>query len=112
MWPGCREIEVAGELDLAVSDDLRRALERAVDRGEHVLLDLTDCDFIDSSGLAVLVHGHGALRAGGRELLLSGVAGQVLRMLTVTGLTGQIRSAEAPASPREAAASVAACSAP
>jgi anti-sigma B factor antagonist len=112
MWPRCREIAVAGELDLAVSGELRRAIERAVDRGEHVMLDLSECDFIDSSGLAVLVHGHEALRAGGRELLLYGSAGQVQRMLTITGLTAKLRSAEAPASPQEAAARVAAGSAP
>jgi anti-anti-sigma factor len=85
-WPGAREVEISGELDGAVSARLRSALERAAARDESVLVDLTACDFIDVGGLAILVEGHGKLRARGRELLLYGVGGQVRRMLSITGL--------------------------
>jgi anti-anti-sigma factor len=87
IWPGCIEIEVEGELDLAVSDRLREALDAASERPCHVLVGLGACDFIDASGLAVLVTASRAFAARGRQLLLYGVHGQVRRMLTVTGLT-------------------------
>src|SRR5947208_17115902 len=75
IWPGCREIEVEGELDLAVSERLRAAIERATQERHHVLVNLSRCDFIDASVLTVLVEGHAGLREHGRQLLLSGVQG-------------------------------------
>jgi anti-anti-sigma factor len=88
IWPGCHEVEVAGELDLAVSDRLQAALDRAVARHQHVLLDLAGCEFIDASAVAVLLRSHEKLLSRGRELLLYGVHGQVRRMLSATGLAG------------------------
>jgi anti-anti-sigma factor len=87
-WPGCEEIDVAGELDLAVSDELRAALEHAVGERLHVLVDLSACEFIDLSGVEALVFANERLKARGRKLLLYGVGGQVRRMLAVTGLAG------------------------
>jgi anti-anti-sigma factor len=96
-WPGAREIEISGELDLAVSGRLRSALERAAASNANVLVDLTACEFIDVGALAILVEGHDMARARGRRLLLYGVGGQVRRVLSVTGLadTGR-RSTVAP----------------
>jgi anti-anti-sigma factor len=87
IWPGCIEIDVEGEIDLAVSDQLRAAFEAVRADPCHVLLDLDACTFIDSSGLAVIVAAGRNLADRGRQLLLSGVQGQVRRILWVTGLT-------------------------
>lgn len=87
-WPGCHEIDVAGELDLAVSGELRAALDWAVEERLHVLVDLSACEFIDVSGVEALVLAEERLRARGRQLLLYGAAGQVRRVLSVTGLAG------------------------
>jgi anti-anti-sigma factor len=102
IWPGCIEIEVEGELDLAVSDQLRAALERAQEESCHVLLGFGACSFIDSSGLAVLVAAGRSLADHDRQLLLYEVHGQVRRMLSVTGLaeSGMVASwKDAAASP-------------
>jgi anti-anti-sigma factor len=80
---GRTEIEVQGELDLAVADQLRDALERA--DGEEILVSLASCEFIDSTGIAILVH---ASKANGRKLVVHSPSVQVLRILQVTGLTG------------------------
>lgn len=88
IWPGCQEIEVRGELDLAVGEELREALNRALESRFHVLVDLSACEFIDVSGVEVLVQGHERLSAHGLQLLLYGVTGQVRRVLAVTGLSG------------------------
>jgi anti-sigma B factor antagonist len=87
IWPGCREIEVEGELDLAVSDRLKAAIQRATKERHHVLVNLSRCEFIDASALTVLVQGHQGLREHGRQLLLYGVQGQVRRLLSITGVT-------------------------
>ncbi len=86
IWPGCLEIEVAGELDLAVTDRLEAALAGAAAAHHHVLLDLEACDFIDASGLGVLIRADRKLRDRGCQLLLYGVRGQVRRMLALTAV--------------------------
>jgi anti-anti-sigma factor len=86
-WPDSRAIMVEGELDLAVADQLRDLLDRAGLDEMHVLLDFSRCSFIDSGGLAVLVSAEEKLRKRGLRLLLYGVRGQVLRLLSLTGLT-------------------------
>jgi stage II sporulation protein AA (anti-sigma F factor antagonist) len=88
IWPGCLEVEVTGELDLAVSDRLRAALGRAAVNDLHVLVDLSACEFIDASGVAVLVRGNERLRDRDCQLLLFGARAQVRRVLSVTGLAG------------------------
>jgi anti-anti-sigma factor len=85
-WPGCHEIKLEGELDLTSSGELEAALDRAVSRRDHVLLDLAACELIDAGGISVLVRGHERLRQRGRQLLLFGVHGQVRRLLSMTGL--------------------------
>lgn len=48
---------VDGELDLAVATALERELLRAIAiDGEGTVLDLTDCDFVDSTALEVILH--------------------------------------------------------
>jgi anti-anti-sigma factor len=86
IWPGCVEIEIEGELDFAVSDRLRAALDVPPDPC-HVLLGFGACSFIDSSGLTILLDAARSLAEHDRQLLLYGVHGQVRRMLSLTGLT-------------------------
>jgi anti-sigma B factor antagonist len=87
IWPGCRELEIEGELDLSVSERLRAAIERAREERHHLLVNLSRCDFIDASALTVLVEGHQGLKEHGRQLLLYGVQGQVRRLFSITGVT-------------------------
>jgi anti-anti-sigma factor len=86
-WADSRAISIEGELDLAVVDQLRDLLGRAVLEEMHVLLDFSGCSFIDAGGLAVLVSAEKRLKKRGLRLLLCGVEGQVLRLLSLTGLT-------------------------
>jgi anti-anti-sigma factor len=80
---GQAEIEVRGELDLAVADQLQEAIERA--DGQRILISLAGCEFIDSTGIAVLVL---ASKADGRRLVVHSPSAQVLRIFDLTGLTG------------------------
>jgi anti-anti-sigma factor len=107
IWPGCHEIVVEGELDLAVVDRLETALDRAAERRVHALLDLGACSFLDAGCLGVLVRGHETLRDRRCQLLLYGVQGQVRRLLAVTGVAENgllVSSADAMPAPRPSVA--------
>jgi anti-anti-sigma factor len=84
---GCREILVEGELDLAVGDQLQEALDRAGKEYSRVLISLENCEFIDSTGIAVIVAAHNQLGGEGRRIAVYGASSQVLRVLSTTGLT-------------------------
>jgi anti-anti-sigma factor len=84
---GTREILVEGELDLAVAEQLREALERADSDCTQILIGLENCDFIDSTGIAVVVQAHRRFAEEGGRVVLYAPRSQVRRVLSVTGLT-------------------------
>jgi anti-anti-sigma factor len=75
-----------GEVDMATVGALRAAIERAVCAGRDVWLDLSDVDFMDSTGLTALVAGHQALDGRHRFTVICPVEGAVRRALDVSGL--------------------------
>ncbi len=79
---GCREIRVEGELDLAVSDQLQEAIMGCP--SDRILISLESCQFIDSTGIAIIV---GAHCGDGSQIVFHSPRDQVLRLLEVTGLT-------------------------
>lgn len=84
---GCRDVQVIGELDLAVADRLDEALESAIVAYDRILVGLQRCDFIDSSGIAVILRAHNRMAEQGRRLAVYAANAQVLRVLSMTGLT-------------------------
>lgn len=85
--PGCREVQIEGELDLAVAEQLADALTRAQSECRHLLIGLEGCEFIDSTGIAAIVHAHNEFAERGGRVFVCGPTAQVLRVLSVTGLT-------------------------
>jgi anti-anti-sigma factor len=73
---------VEGELDLAVADQLREAIAGAA--GGAVLVDMSECTFLDSTGLAVVL----LARREGELVVMHSPSAQVLRILSQVGLTG------------------------
>jgi anti-sigma B factor antagonist len=84
---GLAAVAVRGELDIRSAPDLRSWLTQALDEGaSKVVIDLSGVDFMDSSGLGVLVGAHKRLvRIGGR-LQVVGASRPVARLFAVTGL--------------------------
>ncbi len=89
---GVRVIAVRGELDLSTASDLEEPLEEAIASGDaSVLIDLGECEFIDSTGIALIVRAWQRLdRAAdgegqGRVVICSDNE-QVRRVLEITGL--------------------------
>jgi len=66
--------------------DLERELEGPVNAASSpLLLDLSRCEFIDSTGIALIVRSWQALGGDG-DFALCGVGDQVKRVLDITGL--------------------------
>jgi anti-sigma B factor antagonist len=83
---GCKEIEVKGEVDLAVADQLQAAIDAVSSDYERIALNLEACEFIDSTAIAVILAVHQRLEEEGRRLFLCNPRDQVLRVLSITGL--------------------------
>jgi anti-anti-sigma factor len=86
--PGRHEIRVEGELDLSVADQLQEAIGRR--RDEETLIDLTDCEFIDARGIAIIIRAQiDRAEAGGGRLVVHSPRDQVLRVLAIIGPIGR-----------------------
>lgn len=86
---GVRTIAVRGELDLSTAPELEGPLEETLDSGEgSILIDLSRCEFIDSTGIALIVRAWQRLDSGenGRPLVICSDNQQVRRVLEITGL--------------------------
>jgi anti-sigma B factor antagonist len=80
-------IGVCGDLDVLTAPQLRDRLIEVVEAGQRVLfVDLTDCQFIDSSGLSALVTGHKRVTSVGGHLDLVCPGGNVRRLIEVVAL--------------------------
>ncbi len=76
-----------GSLDLATSPSVRAALYEAIDEGKYeIIVDLTELQFIDSTGLGALIGGHKRAVEHGGHLRLAAREGAILRLLNITGL--------------------------
>lgn len=89
-------VSVRGELDLATAPELRELLDGDVTGEAPILINLTRCEFIDSTGIAVIVRAWQQRQAhdGNSEpsslLGLCGPDKQVSRLLEVTGVGSSI----------------------
>ena len=84
--PGATVVAVGGELDMASSPALDQAIER-VRPGpeERIVLDLAALEFMDVSGLRVLLDAHHRAKTKGVRLTLVNVRGEVRRLFRVAG---------------------------
>jgi anti-sigma B factor antagonist len=93
---GVRVISVHGELDLDTAPQLEAPLDAAMSAGESsIVIDLSDCEFIDSTGIAVIVRAWQRLSDNGNEsaggnLVLCCSNDQVNRLLKITGVESSI----------------------
>lgn len=84
-------VSPVGELDLSTADQLRDQLDRLVKGGSTCLvLDLRALEFIDSTGLALIVDTYHACRQNGCELSIIQGPPQVRRLFELTGLLDEL----------------------
>ncbi|MGC4815314.1 STAS domain-containing protein [Micromonospora sp. DT228] len=80
-------VEVAGDLDMSTTPELRDQLRQLVESGvKVVVVDLSGVGFLDSSGLGTLVVAYKDLRERGGSLSLAGVGRSVRTVLSITSV--------------------------
>ena len=96
---GRAHLTLRGELDLAAAPELEQLVNERLDAGEEVVVDLRGLEFMDSSGIRVLVAAHArAGRAGARVFVVRPATGSaVAKIIEVSGLDGELNIVDDPA---------------
>jgi anti-sigma B factor antagonist len=76
-------VRATGEIDAHSAPNLAAALDAA---GPTVRLDLSGVEFVDSSGLRVLIDAHQKLQAAGGSLTIVSPSDAVHRLLQISGV--------------------------
>src|SRR5690348_9391679 len=85
--PGFTVIEVGGEIDVYTAPKLREKLITLVEEGSYQLIvDMEGVEFLDSTGLGVLVGGLKRVRAHDGWIDLVCTQSRILRIFKITGL--------------------------
>lgn len=93
---GISAVSVRGELDMNTAPRLQQELDELLTDAEaSIMLDLCECEFIDSTGIALIVRSWQRLdrEAGGEgegRLVLCSHNHQVRRLLKITGVDASI----------------------
>ncbi len=78
-------VELSGELDLASAPTLQRALEgEELRNAPMIVLDLQKLQFLDSTGLRVLLSAHELSSGRGQAFAITRGSPQVQRLLSIT----------------------------
>ena len=86
-----RTIELDGELDLSNSEGLDSEIRRAEEaRPERIVIDLSRLQFIDSSGIACLIHSVQRLRDTDTQLQFVHGPKAVERVFEIAGVTDML----------------------
>jgi stage II sporulation protein AA (anti-sigma F factor antagonist) len=85
-------VVVRGELDMQTAEKLEAMLDEVIEKGARlVTLDLEEVDFLDSSGLRVILGASNKLADQDGQLLLEGASSAVERVLELTGVIERLR---------------------
>jgi anti-sigma B factor antagonist len=79
-------VHLAGELDISTSPDLQDALAELTDAPRRVAVDLSELEFMDSTGLAALLGAHKTLSEQGGTLELRHPSKMIVNLVQITGL--------------------------
>jgi anti-anti-sigma factor len=90
-------VVVSGELDLASGPQLEAVLERlSGPPTELLVIDLREVEFMDSTGLSIIVKAHQRFADAGHRLALVRGAPQVQRLLDLTGVAERLPLVDTP----------------
>jgi anti-anti-sigma factor len=85
-------VVVRGEIDMQTATQLEGVLDDVIARDARlVTLDLQQVDFLDSSGLRVILGASNKLTEHDGQLLLEGASAAVERVLELTGVIERLR---------------------
>jgi anti-anti-sigma factor len=81
------ELRLGGELDLWSVERLQAVLQRVARDHRAIAVGLDECNFVDSTGIALFLQVRRQLEAESGRLVIYGCSDQVLRIFSVAGLT-------------------------
>ncbi|MFZ5644102.1 MAG: anti-sigma F factor antagonist [Bacillota bacterium] len=87
-------VRIDGEIDLAVADIIREAMDSQLDSNpqvKNIILNLTDVTYIDSSGLGVILGRYRKIYRVGGKMFVVGLRPQVRKILEISGLFNIIK---------------------
>ena len=100
---GVVRIALSGDLDVSTAPSVEERLVELEDGGaERVILDMRGLDFIDSTGLSLLINADRRARRAGRRVTIVSGTGAPRRILETTGLKGRLDIVEDEPSSTEA----------
>jgi anti-sigma B factor antagonist len=80
-------LRVGGEIDVYTAPKLREAVIELVDRrASHIIADLREVEFLDSTGLGALIGAQNRLRTRDGSLRLVITSERIMRIFRITGL--------------------------
>jgi anti-sigma B factor antagonist len=77
-------VAVAGEVDMVTAPQLDECLDSC--GAADIIIDLSRCGFLDSSGLTALIRAYKATTATGHTLRTTGEPDHILKVMEVAGL--------------------------
>jgi stage II sporulation protein AA (anti-sigma F factor antagonist) len=91
-------VAINGDLDLKTAKPLRDALDQLIDRypDKNLLLDLAEVDFVDSSGIGVILGRYRKLAERHRTVSLAGVKPALRTVLDLAGIFSIIAMVDSP----------------
>lgn len=84
-------VAIEGELDIATAADLQEHIQSAIkDHGPWLILDMAGLEFMDSSGLNVIINAYRTVRDLGGALALAALNERVNKVVRLVGLHRQV----------------------
>jgi anti-sigma B factor antagonist len=92
---GLATVTVTGELDLAAAEIVTKAIDQEITATgtRAVDVDLSGTQFIDSSGISILLKGRRAADKTGVAYRVTGATGMVRQILSLTGVLEHLTAA-------------------
>jgi anti-sigma B factor antagonist len=91
--PHAWSVTVRGDVDISTAPQLEALLDDIIAKGALlVVLELEHVDFLDSSGLRVILAAANELRDRDGSLVVGGASTAVLSVLEITGMIDRLRS--------------------
>ena len=87
---GAAVVRVSGELDLATAAKLENSLSELAPHADPVVMDLSECTFLDSAGTRVLLAAARGLAGEARSLRVVTTDPRILRVLEITAVDTMI----------------------
>lgn len=88
---GCVVVKIKGSMYLHIADRVSDEIEEVITTGEKkIMVDLSETDYIDSSGLGVLVDAKKAMDAAGGEFQIIGLHEDIVPLFQQTRMDKEL----------------------